>query len=472
MTTELNDKTRDVMGPLAIDKRRLPSSGLSRMGIPAFVAEWVLDEIVPGSGPLTETEVLELGGFADRMIPKRNEQNVYRHRLQRGERVAVLASMNVEVEIKRERQTRVAKILALGFSDCWISDTLVEQHPGLLKQGMWGVIELVGGSSGVEIISFHPMQADVNLEQFYGKRSAFSASEWRELLLNTCGYNPNAYTAEQQIWILCRLLPVVEKHMHLMELAPKGTGKSYIYENISPRVYLTSGNVTPAVLFVNNATGQEGILARYDAVVLDEVQTIRLEYPEEVVANLKIFLANGIIRRGGKSEIGSDCGFVLLANIRLSDRQEPDSDLVVRELPSFLREPAFLDRIAGIIPGWKIPKFRDECVATGLGLKADFFADALAAMRLDGRHEDWVRRHVSFPNATSIRDQKAIRASAAGLLKLLYPNLDVSLESFNNFCLQPAVELRQLVRNQLWQLDAEFRQNDRQLVAVAQEPTE
>jgi ATP-dependent Lon protease len=316
----------------------------------------------------------------------------------------------------------------------------------------------------VQVAGFEPMQASVDLKQFYEKRRESNADEWRELVLTSAGYNPAAYGVNEQIMILCRLLPLVQKNLHLMELAPRGTGKSHIYINISPRVYLTSGNLSPAVLFFNNATEQPGLLARYDVIVIDEVQRIRLENPGEIIGNLKIYLENDHIRRGGKVDLPSDCGLVMLANIPLSESQQPDSELVVETLPEFMRETAFLDRFRGIIPGWEIPKFHQGCIAGGVGLKADFFSDTLTAMRHETRHEEWVRSRVEFPK-TDIRDQRAITSIASGLLKILYPDLDVTPESFKNYCLDPAVKLRQIVRNQLWLLDPEYRKTDKQLNA-------
>ena len=215
----------------------------------------------------------------------------------------------------------------------------------------------------------------------------------------------------------------------------------------------------------NNATEQPGLLARYDTIVIDEVQRIRLENPGEIISNLKIYLANGRIRRGGKADIPSDCALVLLANIPLSDSQQPDSDLIIQSLPEFMHETAFLDRFRGIIPGWEIPKFNQECVAQGVGLKADFFSDTLTSMRHDTRYDEWVRNRVTFPDKTSIRDQEAIIGVASGLLKILYPDLQITANGFKNYCLDPAIKLRQIVRNQLWQLDAEYRQTNKSLIA-------
>jgi ATP-dependent Lon protease len=462
----LEEKVKDIFGPLATDKRRLPSSGLLKLGIPSYVGEWIIDEIVPGEGQLSAEELNELTDSVNDIIPRRNEQSVYKNKLLSGDTINLLTYMSVEVDITRTKRTRDAKIPILGLNDCWISDNLVENYPDLLKQGMWGIVQLGTNDDGIRVLDFEPMQASVDLDQFYDKRNSFSSDEWRELMLISAGYNPEVYSVTEQQWILCRLLPLVQKSMHFMELAPKGTGKSFIYENISPKVRLISGgNVTPAVLFVNNSTAQEGLLARFDVVVLDEVQKLKFSFPEEIIGVLKGYMANGKITRGGKVEIASDCGLVLLANILLDEFLQPVSNLLIEDLPEFMRETAFLDRFKGIIPGWEVPKFRQEMIAESVGLKADFFSDTLTAMRNDPQHEEWVRRHIEFPENVTIRDQEAIISIASGLVKILYPNLEIIPEEFVNFALNPAIRMRQYVRDQLWVLDPEYRQNERYLEA-------
>jgi ATP-dependent Lon protease len=209
----------------------------------------------------------------------------------------------------------------------------------------------------------------------------FTLKEWMALLVTSMGYDPNYFSEEEQIFVLCRLLPLVQKSMHLIELAPKGTGKSYFFENISSRVRLVSGgNISPAVLFVNNASGQWGLLARYKVVVLDEVQTLKFEKPEEIVGGLKGFLANSRLTRGGLHESSSDWGLVMLANILLDSNQNPIESPRLKELPDFLQETAFLDRIKGIVPGWKTKKLSPDSFAKNVGLKADFFGDAVASI--------------------------------------------------------------------------------------------
>ena len=468
----LSEKIQEVFGMLAIDKRRLPASGLKDRGIPTYVAEWVLDSVVKGQGVLTSAEASKVQAWSKRYIPLPSDQNVIRFNISKGEAVKILTPVQAMVNFKRKppKSYHYAVLPLLGIDDAAISNELLEAHEDLLKQGMWGVTELAQLSDGPAVLSFRPMQATVNLTLFREARKAFSLSEWRALLLITMGYNPEALSQVQQIYLLCRLLPLVQKNMHLMELAPKGTGKSYMYENISPKVRLVSGgNVSPAVLFVNNASGQWGLLARFAVVVLDEVQTLRFEKPDEIVGGLKGYLANGQITRGGLYESASDCGLVLLANIKLDEQQRPMREILVEELPEFLQETAFLDRIKGLIPGWKLPKLSGDLLISAysnnaVGLKSDFFGDVLLSLRDTFDTDAFVAEHVVLTGERAYRrNEDAVRSIASGLLKIQFPDGNVSPDVFRETCLEPAIELRQGIWQQLYKLDGEYRQYERHI---------
>lgn len=457
-----DDKIRRVFGNAAIDKRRLKGSNLQSRSIPGYVAEWVLDYVVPGEGPLTPAETDKVQEWAARVVPNASDGNQLRDRLMRGETLKILTPVQVDVIINRARQERVARLPQIGINEAIIIDHLPQKFPALLDEGMWGITELIRTDDGVAIIGFKPMQATVSLQGWKAARHEFSLEEWRDLLLLSMGYNPGAFALGEKGLLLCRLLPLVQKNMHLLELAPKGTGKSYIYENISPRVRLTGGNVTPAKLFVDNAKGTPGYLSRYKVVVLDEVQTLKFSAPEEIIANLKMYLANGQIQRGTVS-VGSDCGFVMLANITLDDQQRPMRDLVVEELPAFMQETAFLDRLSGLLPGWKIPKLTNDCFAVGLGLKSDFFGDTLLALRDDAGLDALCANRITFAGKTYGRNLNAIRAVSIGLFKLLFPHGEASDEDFYLYCLRPAIALRQGIWDQLYRLDNENQQYERDL---------
>jgi len=456
----LDGKVRGVFDAMTIDKRRLPMSQLQKRGVPAYVAEWILDTVVPGVGPLTGEEASRVQDWAVRNIPGPGDQNVVKARLLRGETVRVLNPVQVEVILKRTRQEQVAKLGLLGIDDALISDDLVKRFPRLLKEGLWGVVELTSTPEGVAVVNVRPMQATVNVEMYKEARSHFNLEEWRSLLVTSMGYNPLAFTQDQQTWLLCRLIPLVQKNMTLTELAPKGTGKSYVFENVSPKVRVISGgNVSPAVLFVNNSTGQWGLLARFAVVVLDEVQTLRFDKPEEIIGGLKGYLANGRISRAGLYETSSDCGFVMLANITLDANQRPAIEPLVKELPEFMQETAFLDRLKGIIPGWELPKLSNSSFAVNVGLKSDFFGDALVALRDDLSGDQYCVRRVRLKGQkTYRRNEEAISTGAAGLMKILFPDGKVSDQDFWRYCVRPAIRMRQLIWEQMYQLDAEYRQ--------------
>jgi len=456
----LDLKIQQVFGDLSIDKRRLPASQLQKRGVPAYVGEWVLDTVAPGAGELNAEDAEKVQNWASKYIPGPGDTNLIKHRLISGDVIKVLTPVQIEVELTRRRQEQVGKMTLLGINDAVVGETLAQRYPDLLKQGMWGVVQLVSTQEGVTVEGFKPMQASLNLAMYKEARKEFTLFEWRSLMLISMGYNPAAFGEEEQTLMLCRLLPLVQKNMHLMELAPKGTGKSYVYENVSPQVRLVSGgNISPAVLFVNNMTGQPGLLARFAVVVLDEVQTLKFEKPEEIVGGLKGYLANGKLTRGGLYEMGSDCSLVMLANILLDSEQQPLTEPLVRELPAFLQETAFLDRIRGLIPGWKLRKLSGESFARGIGLKSDFFGDALVAMRNDLEHDQLCARRIQLKGRKVYkRNEDSVRSIASGLLKIMFPDGNVSDADFNHYCVRPAKQLRQLIWEQLQTLDAEYRQ--------------
>jgi ATP-dependent Lon protease len=462
----LAEKSERVFPGLVIDKRRLPGSQLQKRGMPAYVGEWLLDTLVPGQGELAPEELAKVTDWSAKYVPGPSEQQIIKDRLLRGETVKILTPIQVEIQLKGGYGARVAKLSLVGIDNAQIPEEIVGAHQDLLRQGMWGVTELSQLSDGVTVLSFKPMQATVDLDLYKEARRQFTLGEWRRLMLLSMGYAPETFTEDEQSLLLCRLLPLVQKNLHMIELAPKATGKSYLFENISPRVRLLSGgNVTPAVLFVNNASGQWGLLARFATVVLDEVQTLKFERPEEIVGGLKGFLANGKLTRGGLHEASSDCSVVLLANIRLDERQEPlAGDRIVDELPLFLRETAFLDRIKGVVPGWKIRKLGPNSFANSLGLKADFFGDALVALRNDLSIDQYsVQRVRLVGDRPYKRNLESVQAIASGMMKILFPHEEVTDYEFEQYCLRPAIRLRQIVWDQLYRLDAEYRQWDSSL---------
>lgn len=474
MNSYNSDFVKAVFGNLSIDKNRLPSSGLTSVGVPSFVAEWLLDKIVPGSGPLTSAELEKVNTFVKKAFPRKDDRNEIIFDLTQGEVRKLIALMQVRVRLEQgseEIPDPFARIPVLNLSDCIIPLTLIERNKMLLRQGVWGKISLGMQPDGkVEVMDFDPFQcSSVDLQVYAEYRSKFTTEQWRDLLFCSTGFNPEhpSYADDAKTWILARLIPMVEPNFHIMELAPKGTGKSFVYENINSKVALISGGkVTPAQLFINGKTKEVGLLGRHDVVVLDEVQSLSFDNPDEVIGPLKNYLASGRYNRSGFQDIASDCSLVMLANIELDEYLNPrNEEHLVADLPQFFGETAFLDRFAGIIPGWRIPKFRREMAASQVGLKMDFFGEALLALRQDNRFFSYVQEHTKFDKNTTVRDQNAILKSAAGFLKIIYPHLNLTLVDYQRDCLEPACKLRQAIRNSLYYLDDEFSQLGRDLYA-------
>jgi len=471
-----NDLVTQVFQSLSIDKKRLPLSGLNTLGVPSFVAEWLLDKKVPGTGVLTDIELEIINDFVQKAFPRKDDQEVIKFKLTQGEIYKLIALLQVRIKLEsnsKQIPEPLANIPALNFSDCEISTDIVERYQTLLRQGVWGKITLryknnINGNFQVSVSDFDPFQcSEVDLKTYAQYRSQFTTEEWRDLMFCSMGFNPEHpnYNYRSKTWILTRLLPLVEKNYHLIELAPKGTGKSFVYENINNKVSVISGGkVTPAQLFINGKNKEVGLLGRYDVVVLDEIQSLTFDNSDEIIGPLKTYLANGRYNRSGFADIATDCSLALLGNIEIDEYQRPKNQYnLMTNLPKFFSETAFLDRFVGILPGWEIPKFQRDMIANQIGLKMDFFGEALLSLRKDGSFYQYAQEHTQFDRNTTIRDQQAILKTASGFLKVLYPHLELTLQDYQRDCLEPAKELRQQIRNILYNIDDEFKQYEKEI---------
>ena len=453
------EKAREVFGEVCMNKSLVQQMGFER-NIPSYVAEWLIDRHCP-KGELDDQVKTKIKDFIDTHLPSKRQKELLRNRLLNGESFVILDDFGVSVDL--ETGKRKLKIPSLDINDACIEKFIVDSYPLLLCGGIWGAGKLVyhlveeKGKGEIWLTEFKPMQVGrIDMDYYCGSRSYFALDEWWSLLLNSIGYNPNAFSLSQQLLLLVRLLPVAQNRINLIELSPKGTGKSWIYINLSNYVRMVSGGkVTPAVLFYNNATNVPGLLVRHDVVVLDECQSISFENPGEVIGILKGFLEAGYFTRG-KQKVTSEAGIVMLANIPIESSGRPKCENLFENLPEFLQETAFIDRLHGILPGWELPKFNSDMISEGIGFKADFFAEVLHILRDRGGYLEHIQNNCTI-NSDSIRDKIAIWRLAAGFLKLLFPDLNVTQEELYEFCLKPALSLRQRIRNQLALLDPEYK---------------
>ena len=456
-------KAYDLFGEVVINKNLINSAGFSARAIPTYVGEWILYNFLE-DGQLTEESREKVSAFVNKYLPQKGFKEDVKNRLLNMEIVRLLDDYSVSVNLKNG--TRTLKIPYLDMNDAGISQEIVDENKLLLTSGVWGVADLTynppedkGDKGKVWMRSFRPFQVgDVDLDYYKSCRKEFETTEWIDFLVSSMGFNPDIYDERQKHVLLTRLLPLVETRVNLIELAPKGTGKSFVYGNVSRYARVVGGGkISPAVMFHNNATNTPGIITRYDCVVLDEAQSIQGDAKGELVAGLKVYLESGKFSRGN-TEAVAEAGFVMLANITLDERHEPvyKEDGVFKEIPNFLQETAFIDRLHGIIPGWYMPRVSKDTPSVTLGFKGDFFSEILHNLRSEPQYTDYVNLNMKLINCNDMRDRKAITRLASAYLKLILPDLQVSQDEFNKYCVQPAVNLRQRIRDELRKMDSEY----------------
>jgi ATP-dependent Lon protease len=445
---------------VAVDKGLARSIGIGERAIPAFVRDWLISRYSVDGRP----DVPRIERFLAEHLPDKQQANALKSRLLSGEDLVLLDHFSVEVNLDQGRH--VLKIPSLDIFNGYMGEPTVTDHPLLLLGPVWGAGKLVRrwdpdkpGRAQVWMDEFRPMQTSiVDLDYFVEQRGGFTLSQWREMLVRSMGYDPAAYTPHQQLLLLTRLVPLVQPRANLIELAPKGTGKSYVFSQLSKYGWLISGGVvTRAKLFYDMRDKVSGVVTKYDAVVLDEVQTIRLSDEGEILGAMKGYLESGEFRVMGFHGT-ADAGIVLLANIPISSDGRPRDRVFFDAMPPWLRgaeSTALLDRFHGLVPGWELPRISKRCLAAGLGLRADYLGEVLRLLRLREAHSAYALEHTH--TSGDLRDIQAVHRVAAGLLRLLFPCLDtVTADQFAEHCLEPAKRLRGAIRSQLALMDEEY----------------
>lgn len=460
INTDLDRKIVDLLGDLTIDKERVRNLRIrDARTVTTFVEEWLVSRY-ERPDKTDDAVYQDITTFMSQHLPTKNEKEGLKNRIVNGESVVVLDRFGVRVDVTKGK--RFVSIPCLDESKAETSNVLLDEHPGLLSGGQWGAGRLMLRQDGkdrnvIELIEFRPMQSgQVRLQALVDARQGFSTEEWLAVLIRTMGYEPGAYTENQRRNIVLRLLPLVQKNLNMMELAPKGTGKSFVFSNLSRHVWLNSGGaLTRAQLFKNLSTKEEGLLARFDLLVLDEGQSIEFKGEGDIHAKFKDFLESGHYTIG-HDKITSECGLMVLANIELDYQARPTRPDFIRQLPEMFHDDALLDRFHGIIAGWKIPRINNAHFAQGPGIKADVFGEYAHQIRTASPA---VFPYGNIPTFTGdTRDSKAIERMARALSRLFM--LNPEHPDYEEYVLKPAIALRERVRSQLAALNpSEFTPN-------------
>lgn len=364
----------------------------------------------------------------------------------------------VKVRYVSDDDKHWAELVNFGHKFVHVPEHFLRDYDRLLMGGIWAQIDIrhqydedaKGKRSPFWIDNLKPIQiATFDLEEFRECRREFSTDEWLNLLMRTIGLEPQNFDRRLKMLFLARLIPLCEHNYNLVELGPRGTGKSYAYQELSPYVILLTGPTTVANLFYNMATGKMGLVGIWDAVAFDEVADLQ-KMQKEVITTLKTYCESGTFARG-KDVLTGMASIALFGNTNQAVEVMVHSSHLFMPMPEVIREDmAFLDRLHFYIPGWEIPKMRVEYFTSHYGFVVDYFAEALRELRKHGFTEA-IDRHFSLGSHLNARDVKAVRKTVSGLIKLIYPHVEMSREELAEI-VELALEGRRRVKEQLKKL--------------------
>jgi ATP-dependent Lon protease len=366
----------------------------------------------------------------------------------------------VKVRYLAEDDKYWAECVNFGNKYLHVPDRFVREYDRLLMGGVWAQVEIRhqydeearGKRSPFWIESLTPIQvASFSLDDYREGRARFTSDEWVDLLIRSIGLEPSQFDRRLKLLILVRLIPLCESNFNLVELGPRGTGKSYGYQELSPYAILMTGPTTVANLFYNMASGKVGLVGLWDAVGFDEVADLQ-KMPKEVITTLKTYCESGSFARG-KESLSGGASIAMFGNTNQPVEVMVKSSHLFMPMPDIIRDDmAFLDRIHYYIPGWEVPKMRMEFFTDHYGFVVDYLAEAFRELR---RHNftEAIDQYFSMGEHLNARDVKAVRKTVSGLIKLVYPGGNPGKEELSEL-VALALEGRRRVKEQLKKIGA------------------
>lgn len=448
----------------------------------ALVPSYVLEYLLSKYATTTDQESINAGVkrvrdiLADNYV-HREEANLIQSKIREKGRYQVIDKVQVALNEKLDRYE--ATFENLGISRVVVDSITVDKNPKLLVTGIWCMCTLVYAYSGDRdevpwrLHRLMPVQmSHDDRENYLAMRAKFTAGEWIDLLMQSVGFNPDLFGDRAKLLHLVRMIPFVERNYNLIELGPKGTGKSHIYSEFSPHGMLISGGeVTAAKLFVNNANKQIGLVGYWDTVAFDEFAGKAKKADKALVDIMKNYMANKSFSRGVETFQG-EASMAFVGNTSHNVPYMLKNSDLFEELPKQYHDPAFLDRIHFYLPGWEFEQIRSEMFTSGFGFVVDYLAEILHNLR-DADYSDRFEKYFELSSTLSTRDKDGIKKTFSGLMKLIYPDGKATPEQMEPL-LRCAIEGRKRVKDQLCRIDStmeevEFtykRANDGEVVAV------
>ena len=374
----------------------------------------------------------------------------------------------VEVRLDAKTDSFLARLPSLLLTDVRIPDDIVRKHDRLLTGGFYAEIDLSydaaialeknGRPFGIDALREIQLSKRDVLQTLGQGRQMFSSAEWRKFLLRSVGLEPDNLSARAQDILLLRMVPFVERNYNAVEIGPRGTGKSHLFQQISPYSSLVSGGkASVAAMFVNNANGQRGLVCQYDVVCFDEVSGISFD-DKDGVNIMKGYMESGEFSRG-KGSIRAEGSIVMVGNFDVDVEHQQRVGHLLSPLPPEMRDDtAFMDRLHAYIPGWDVPKMGREVFTLHFGLVSDYLTECWSQLRNQTRLST-LQGRLQFGGSLSGRDTNAVNKTIGGLLKLMYPDANSTISDEDlEWAVRLGLECRRRVKEQQKRLvSAEFR---------------
>ena len=396
--------------------------------VPSYVLEYLLGQYCATDDQ--ETVKAGIGNvkaiLAEHYV-HRNEANKIRAEIsERGQKKVIDM---ISVTFNEKRDTYEASFSNLGISRVLVDSDTIKKHQKLLVNGVWCIAtvsyqldEDAKDSSPWHIENLKPIQlSNFDFDTFLEGRKQFSSEEWVDVLMQSIGFNPEMFSKRLKLLHLLRLVPFVERNYNLIELGPKGTGKSHIYSEMSPYgMLLSGGEVTVAKLFVNNNRNQLGLVGFWDVVAFDEFAGQAKKVDKALVDIMKNYMANKSFSRGIET-MHAEASMAFVGNTKHTVPYMLKNSDLFEELPSAYHDSAFIDRIHAFVPGWEFDSIRFDMFSDGHGFIVDYLAEMLRYMR-NRDYSNMYQDYFTLSSDITTRDKDGINKTFSGLMKLIYPN--------------------------------------------------
>lgn len=426
--------------------------------VPSYVLEYLLgqyaasdDEATIQAGIGSVRQIL-----ADHYV-HRNQSELVKSTIRERGRYKIIDKVSVSLNDKDDRYE--AEFSNLGIKGVIVESATVNAHPKLLVGGVWCICDIDyfhfddARVTPWQLGSLKPIQlSNFDFDSYTTSRREFTTDEWIDLLIQSIGFNPELFGRRAKLIQLVRLVPFVERNYNLVELGPKGTGKSHIFSEFSPHGMLISGGeVTVPKLFVNNSNGRIGLVGYWDVVAFDEFAGKKKRTDRALVDVMKNYMANKSFSRGVET-LGAEASMVFVGNTSHNVPYMLKHADLFDELPESYHDSAYLDRLHYYIPGWEVDTIRGEMFSDGYGFVVDYIAEVLKSMR-DTDYSDRYQQHYTLGSDISTRDRDSIHKTVSGLMKILYPHGEATKDEVEEI-LRFAIEGRKRVKDQILRIDS------------------